>query len=124
MQAATCVLVTAPVETRVRRIIEEYGGVTPDPETLPQLEQALRSLKSFFGNERIEGMVAMLHEGRLEQCVSILLEEYYDPRYLHAMRDYAYALEISSENLDEAAAALARFAASDTWNRAPVASAS
>ena len=122
MQAATCVLVTASVETRVRRIIEEYGG--QDPATVAQLETALHALTPQFGKARIAEMVAMLRAGNLAPVVEALLVDHYDPRYLHSMRGYSYALEISSENLDQAAAALRPFAAAEAWKSPLAASAS
>ena len=108
MQAATCVLVTASMETRVARIIAEYAG--DDPHTVEQLQTALTALTAFFGKQRVAGMVRLLHRGDLAPIVETLLVEYYDPRYLHAMRGYDYALEISSEDLDDAVERLRRFA--------------
>jgi tRNA 2-selenouridine synthase len=109
MQGGTCVLVTASLPTRVRRIIEEYGG--EDPDTLAQLEEALRSLTRLMGKQPVARLVDCLRAGDLATVVETLLVDYYDPRYLHAMRDYRYALELSSEDLDAAAAELLAFAA-------------
>ncbi len=127
MRAGTCVLITASIETRVRRIIEEYGagnggagdcgagrGSDIHPETLAQLEQALGALTHFFGKARIGEMVGALRNGSVEGVVRTLLREYYDPRYLHAMHQYRYALEISSEDLDAAVIRLAAFGLSQT----------
>ncbi len=109
MQAGLCVLVTASLGTRVRRIIEEYSGNDP-AETLPQLEAALISLTRFIGKQTIARLVDCLRGGDLPTVVETLLVDYYDPRYLHGMRDYRYALEVSSEDLDEAAGQLRAFA--------------
>ena len=108
MRRATCVLVTASMETRITRIIQEYTGPGDAiaPDTLAQLEAALRSLTTVFGKARMEDLVALLRAGDLRPLVRVLLEEHYDPRYLHAMRNYQYALAVSSDDLDEAAAAL------------------
>ncbi|MCZ6532164.1 MAG: tRNA 2-selenouridine(34) synthase MnmH [SAR324 cluster bacterium] len=108
MQAGTCVLVTASLQKRIERIIAEYGGGR-DAATLAQLEAALGALTPFFGGQRIAGMTERLRAGDLAAVVETLLVDYYDPRYLHAMRDYSYALEVSSENLHEAVAALRKF---------------
>lgn len=107
MQAGTCVLVTASLSTRIRRIIAEYGG--KEPATLAQLEVALRSLNAFFGNARTEKLAGLLRRGELEPVVETLLLEYYDPRYRHGMQNYQYALELDSENLEQAAATLNAF---------------
>jgi tRNA 2-selenouridine synthase len=110
MKAAPCVLVTASLETRVRRIIAEYAGSggTVAPEALAALEAALRKLTPFFGKARMEQLLGLLHAGDLRPLVRTLLEEHYDPRYAHAMRHYQYLATISSEDLDAAAAALRR----------------
>jgi tRNA 2-selenouridine synthase len=113
MQAAPCVLVTATLETRITRIIAEYTG--PDdavvsgnlaPETSAALEAALRSLASVFGTARTEELVALLRAGDLRPLVRVLLEEHYDPRYAHAMRNYRYLATLPSDTLDEAVTAL------------------
>ncbi len=110
MQSAICVLAEASLETRITRIIAEYGGPVPIPEVLAQLEAALRSLTGFFGRPRMEELVAQLHGRSLRPLVRVLLEEYYDPRYLHAMRNYRYALTFSNERPEQAAAELKEFA--------------
>lgn len=115
MRAATCVLVTAPLETRITRIIAEYaapgGSATEglDEATRGQLEGSLRCLRAFFGAARTEQLVAQLRAGDLRPLVRTLLEEYYDPRYRHAMRHYTYARVVSGEDLDTAAEELASF---------------
>ena len=107
MRAATCVLATASLKTRIARIVEEYGG--RDGETLSQLEAALRSLTGFFGKKRVEGFVAAVRASDLPAVVEPLLVEYYDPRYEHAMQNYRYALTVSCEDLAGAADALTAF---------------
>jgi tRNA 2-selenouridine synthase len=115
MQAATCVLVTASLETRITRIIAEYaapGGTADkrlDEATRRQLECSLRCLHAFFGAARTEQLVAQLRAGELRPLVGTLLEEHYDPRYRHAMRHYIYARTVSGEDLDAAAAELGEF---------------
>lgn len=108
MQAAPCVLVTAPLEVRIERIVAEYAR--EDPATIEQLVQALNSLRAFFGRERTDALAAQIRAGDYEPVVEVLLREYYDPRYDHAMRGYRFAMELDSTDLDAAAAALARFA--------------
>ena len=110
MRDATCVLVTASVPTRVRRIIAEYGGGR-DAATLEQLVAALERLRGFFGAEETARLAALVRAGELAPVVETLLLRYYDPRYRHAMRHYRYALEVSSEDLPAAAAELRRFGA-------------
>lgn len=116
MQGATCILVEAPLELRIQRIIDEYSR--DDPHTLGQLNEALMSLTPFFGKKRTGDLAAALGRGELEEVVRTLLVDYYDPRYLHGMRNYRYSLELSSEQLDTAVAALLEFQR-DFISRAP-----
>ena len=108
MKSGTMVLLTASLPTRVRRIIAEYDGA--DPDTLPQLEAALLSLKHLFGTGRTLELAARLRAGHMEEVVETLLVDYYDPRYAHAMRNYRYALTLSAEDPAACAAALRGFA--------------
>ncbi len=107
MKQGTCVLLTASLETRVRRIVEEYSG--DDPGTLPQLVAALRTLAPLFGKARTEELVDKLQAGDSETVVRSLLVDYYDSRYRHAMRQYRYALTLSAEDEAQAVAALRAF---------------
>ena len=107
MKSGTCVLLTASLETRIRRIIDEYDR--PDAETQAQLEGALSSLARLFGRRNTELLLAKLQAGDLPAVVRPLLEDYYDPRYGHGMRDYRYALELSAENIDETVQSLIEF---------------
>ncbi|HSL41144.1 MAG TPA: hypothetical protein VK857_12295, partial [Desulforhopalus sp.] len=56
-----------------------------------------------------EEMCRLLHRRQLADLVKILLLEYYDRRYRRGMADYRYRLEISSENIHEAAGQLSCF---------------
>ena len=47
-----------------------------------------------------------------EELVRTLLLDYYDKRYSNSMTDYSYELELSSEDISEAAAELEGFRAS------------
>jgi len=108
MKGGTMVLLSASLPTRVQRIIAEYDG--DDPDTLPQLEAALLSLKHLLGTERTRELAAMLRAGRMAEAVEALLLDYYDPRYAHAMRNYRYALTLSAEDMDACVERLRAFA--------------
>lgn len=109
MQTATCVLVTGSLPVRVGRIVAEYGR--EDEATHQQWETALRSLVPALGHRQVETMIGNVRNNDYAPVVEILLLDYYDTRYRHAMRNYRYALTVSSDDLEEAAASLAGFAA-------------
>ncbi|MGB3210659.1 MAG: tRNA 2-selenouridine(34) synthase MnmH [Desulforhopalus sp.] len=107
MQAAILVNVHCSLETRIRRIIEDYpvtNSVMQD-----QIETILKSLKQKMGNSLVEKMCLLLRNGELQELVHILLVEYYDKRYGKSMSSYRYQLDLSSESIDEAAAELTEF---------------
>ena len=62
-----------------------------------------------MGESKVEKMCLLLREGNLPDLVRILLIDYYDKRYGKSMSNYRYELELSSENIDEAAATLTEF---------------
>ena len=107
MKQAVLVNIHCRLETRVQRIIEDYP--INDVGTLLQIEGILRSLKQKMGVEQVEKMCSLLHRGELPELVSILLLEYYDKRYGKSMSDYRFALDLSAEDIDEAAARLEEF---------------
>jgi tRNA 2-selenouridine synthase len=121
MQAAPCVLVTAPQEVRVARIVAEYGR--PDDATKAQWEEALRQLALPLGRERVQAMIGRVWAGDYAPVVHDLLLDYYDPRYAHSMRGHRYALTVDSSDLDAAVAELEAFAHAEAGTGAAAAGA-
>ncbi len=107
MQHAILVKVDCSLETRIRRIIEDYP--VTDEVMRKQIEDILKSLKQNLGSSQVEKMCLHLGNGQLDELVRILLVDYYDKRYGKSMSNYRYELEISSENIEEAAARLTAF---------------
>ena len=107
MKSAKLVYVSASIETRIERILEEYPVETLDQQM--EVEAILRSLTQNIGEEKVEVLCSLLHEKRLSELVRILLVEYYDKRYARCMKNYEYDLELSSENIEQCAARLTEF---------------
>lgn len=107
MKRAVLVNIHCSLETRIERIIEDYP--VTDAGTLANIETILKSLKRNMGVSRVEEMCRLLRNGDLHELVRILLLDYYDKRYSKSMREYQYDLEISAENLAEAATVLTEF---------------
>ena len=100
-------MLTASIETRIQRIIEEYQ-VSSEKSYL-EIEKILNSLRVALGHLKVNQMLEWLKQEKIEEIVEMLLIDYYDPRYLHAMRDHEYDLELSAEDLDFAANQLIDF---------------
>lgn len=107
MKRAVLVNIHCSLETRIARIIEDYP--VADEDTRQKMESILRSLKQKMGAEQVETMCRLLRQGNLRELVRILLVDYYDKRYGKSMSHYRFVLDISSEDIDEAAARLAEF---------------
>ena len=107
MKYGTLVLLQASFDTRIRRIVEEYKIC--DEQTFLQTDSILQSMQKVLGKKKAEKLRQWLRKGEFENIVHVLLEEYYDPRYQHAMRMNEYALKLSAEDLNSAAEKLVRF---------------
>ena len=107
MKYGTLVLLQASFDTRIRRIVEEYKIC--DEQTFLQTDSILQSMQKVLGKKKVEQLRQWLRKGEFENIVHVLLEEYYDPRYQHAMRMNEYALKLSAEDLNSAAEKLVRF---------------
>ena len=107
MKYGTLVLLQASFDTRIRRIVEEYKIC--DEQTFLQTDLILQSMQKVLGKKKAEQLRQWLRKGEFENIVHVLLEEYYDPRYQHAMRMNEYALKLSAEDLNGAAEKLVQF---------------
>ena len=107
MKYGTLVLLQASFHTRIRRIVEEYNIC--HEQTFLQTDSILQSMQKVLGKKKAEQLRQWLRKGEFENIVHVLLEEYYDPRYQHAMRMNEYALKLSAEDLNSAAEKLVRF---------------
>jgi tRNA 2-selenouridine synthase len=107
MHDAVLVKVDCRLETRIDRIVEDYP--VEDEAIRNQIESILKSLKQKMGGNQVEKMCRLLRTGQLHELVGILLVDYYDRRYTKSMSTYRYQLELSSENIDEAAGKLTEF---------------
>ena len=107
MKYGTLVLLQASFDTRIRRIVEEYKIC--DEQTFLQTDSILQSMQKVLGKKKAEQLRQWLRKGEFENIVHVLLEEYYDPRYQHAMIMNEYALKLSAEDLNSAAEKLIRF---------------
>lgn len=103
IDAGRSVLVTASVEVRAKRIVDEYLAHM-DNELLNRARNSLRLLKPSLGGKCIETIKAMADEGRFYEVVKILLQEYYDPLYEKQMARYQpFDTTVDGEDIGKAA---------------------
>ena len=110
MRTAACLRVEMPVAARVQLLMEDYAHFTREPA---QLCERLDSLREVRGHAVVDEWQAAVRAGRLEDAVSRLLAEHYDPIYLRSMGrnyadfDHAPTLHIASGAQADMAAAAA-----------------
>lgn len=79
MRRAPLIVVQKPLEERVRYLVEVYGCASRE-----ELVAATMRLKKHLGGQRMAEAVRAIEEGRLEECVRMVLG-YYDAAYAHNM---------------------------------------
>ncbi len=110
MAIGTMIKITASVETRIQRIIEDYP-ITSD-EIRQKMESIFRTLTKRLGHATVDKLCELLQKDRIDELVYILLTEYYDKRYGNMYKKYTFSLEVSSENIDEAVKELTEYRSS------------
>ncbi len=107
LREGVTVLLEASLETRVQRTVEDYA--LRSEADVQEVDAILQTLKMALSAKRVEHLRHCLKHGHLEELAQILLTDYYDPRYQHAMARYEYALRLSAEDLNAATQALIEF---------------
>lgn len=94
------ILVTAPMERRVRILIDEYTGTGDGGRVISIVE----SLEGRLGRKNVDALLDLFRADKLEEFAQFLLEKYYDPLYHHTLKKMEYIAVI--ENSDSSAAAM------------------
>ena len=81
MHAGECLLLEAPLETRVAGLLEDYRHYPANPETLIAHLQALHR---FHGSQQLEHWTALIRAEDFSTLVAELLTLHYDPSYFRA----------------------------------------
>ncbi len=104
MQQSACVLLTASLEVRVKRLVTLYGQ--NNPQSIAYLQQVMQKFVGLFGKHTVKQFCTWLDQGRFAEVAEALLVKHYDPRYEHAMKRWQIRAKITSDNLDAALHAL------------------
>ena len=108
MQAGRKILVRAGVDTRVRRLIDEYTDVLHlhDPEVL----KSITALTKRLGKKKIAELIQKYETGALPEFTRTLLVDYYDPLYGYetAVQE-KFDLAVDAEELESAALEIAQY---------------
>jgi len=104
MQAGIKVWCTASLETRVERLIEEYGN----PEYKEGMADSLLRIRKRLGGEKYDQIAGYLETWELRPFMAELLVGYYDKVY-YKVREWREDATISLEDYDSAVRELEEF---------------
>ncbi|HJV35159.1 tRNA 2-selenouridine(34) synthase MnmH [Geomonas sp.] len=98
MAAGVRVWCFASIETRVRRLIEEYGL----PEYKEEMGAALQRIRKKLGGKKCEELEGHLERWEMEPFMTGLICDYYDKVY-YKNREWVADFDLSMEDFDAAA---------------------
>ena len=104
MQQGIKIWCEASLETRVRRLMTEYGR----PEYRTDMEVALERIKKRLGGEKFAEIAGYLSRWEMEPFMEELIRSYYDKVY-YKTRDWREDVNLSLENYAEARENLEKF---------------
>ncbi|MDY6826048.1 MAG: tRNA 2-selenouridine(34) synthase MnmH [Bacillota bacterium] len=98
------ILLTASLETRVRRIVDSYIPAEPSPELLNQLKEAVNALRRRLGNKKVDFLLAELDRKNFDRVATSMCVDYYDHLYSDSRPECArFDEQINAEDINTAA---------------------
>ena len=99
-EKGTHIFINMPMEERVRHILEEYKLQDHHEEFIEAFQVIKRRIHSPVANE----IEKELQVRNYERILQLLLEYYYDPRYIHTAQQYSeeQMITLKVNNIDEA----------------------
>ena len=108
MEQGRHILVYDTLENRIQRLVQDY--VSHGEENIEQLIQGVRALEKHLGKSRVNQCVYLIEKRIFSEVVEYLLVDYYDKLYEYpSSPDKRYELCVNSEDIDEAACAVANY---------------
>ncbi len=98
MKQGKNILITAPMENRIRMILDDYANVEKE-----KVIEIIGYLEKKIGKVNVDILKRFLDADDLENFVQFLLEKYYDPLYSNTIRKMNFAAEIYSTDVKSAA---------------------
>ncbi len=105
------ILLTAPLETRVSRIVEAYIPPEVNDQLMQELKAALENLRKRLGSKKTEQLLAMLNEGQYHNIARIMCAGYYDLFYSDSRPECSrFDTVVDAQNLELAAEEIIKIA--------------
>ncbi len=95
------ILLSASVEVRVKRLIEEYLDIYNVNSNA--VISSIESLRRRLGNKKTDKLINEFESGQIREVVTTLLVEYYDPMYGYENSKITdYDLAVNADNTEQA----------------------
>jgi tRNA 2-selenouridine synthase len=92
MQREPSLWLDASLVARVRCILDDYPAIDAQREAF---ERPIVALKERLGGDKVEALLALLHQGDWEELVRELMVNYYDPLYEHTRPPQRIEIDIT-----------------------------
>lgn len=108
MQRGYRILLYAPVEERIKRILRDYAPGGSD--NLEALHEAINRLGKYLGKSKTAELHEWLSQGNISGVIEFLLSQYYDPLYKYPDGpSLEYELSINTDNMEKAVQKIEKF---------------
>lgn len=95
------ILLEDSTENRVKRLCRDYI-YNKGESNIDILKDCISKFRKRLGNEKVDGYLKLLNDGKYEELVERYLVEYYDPLYMHSVDKYKYNRVIDFSNVERA----------------------
>ncbi len=97
IQKSSHVQITASIDIRSKRIVRDYFTHNEDKE----IKRIINKLKVVLTNKKVEELYQLIDKKKYELVAKILLEDYYDLQYNHALENREYIKTICSDDVND-----------------------
>lgn len=94
LQQALAINLKVPFESRVGRLLQEYGGFEPSV-----LVELVHKIERRLGGDKVKKACEDIYHGNIEPAINIVLE-YYDKTYAHGLQQKKQLFEVVTEGGD------------------------
>jgi len=101
MRNSKAVLINTDMERRIDIITGEYAHYS----NARVINDIVMTLTTKLGSKNVDLLISLYREGNIREFTRLLLEKYYDPRYVHSMNRMSYIGTV--DNMDTHSAARA-----------------
>lgn len=99
MRAGRHILAEGSLDSRVRRIVDEY---TQGEDCKADILNSLEKLGRHISAKRIEEYSRSVEAGNFSEVAKDLMVRYYDPMYENEQKEFEYELAVNTDNMEDA----------------------